>query len=152
MGRLFAVFTILVWTSCGIAAACGTAPAKTAPPALPPMLVGGAVGGQMYYCMPTTVPTTVGDLTPTQFAQQVQICNTSCAYEPMSPGDPHSLLIPTICGPGWHETPYLVQPPPAPRETVGAPRLRLVDTGCKSLLPSKAPPPPSPGPAASPAG
>lgn len=150
MGRIFVVFAILVWSSCGIGTACPNAPAQAAAPApaLPPLLPTGG-GPQPYYCMTADLPTTVGDLTPAQFAQRVQVCNTSCSYEPMSPGDPHSLLIPTACGPGWHDTQYLVQPPAVPKAAPGSPGVRLVDTSCKSLAPSKAPP--APVPAASPA-
>lgn len=110
-------------------------------------MVGGP-GTQLYYCMPPqTGPGTIGDLTPEEFGKYVQICNTNCSYEPMSPTDPHTLLIPTTCGPGGHDTQFLVEPPAAPRNTL---RLHLVDDSCKGLMPSKAPPPPEPSPTASP--
>lgn len=145
MGKVFALLAMLFWTSGALAGACPV-PAQVAPPALPPLLASGAIGGQVYYCMPSVAPSTVGDLSPSQWAKEVQICNTSCSYEPMNPSDPHTLLIPTQCGLGWHDTQFMVQPPPPPKNGV---RLEIVTSGCRAIAPSKARPLPSP--AASPA-
>jgi hypothetical protein len=151
MGKFLAVIGMLVVTSTGIAAACPTAAAKTSIPSLPPLMMGGAAGGagQPYYCMASTNPTTLGDLSPSEWAKRVQICTTNCSYMPISPSDPKSTLVATSCGPGWHDTTYLVDPPRAPKTAT----LNVVDTRCNAMQPSKgAPPPPaSPAPAASPA-
>lgn len=138
MAKFLAVFGVLVWASCSIAAACPSAPVQVSLPRLAPLITGLASGGQLYYCMASAQSTRIGDLAPAEFAKNVQICNTSCSYAPMIPGDPHSLLIPMGCGPGWHDAAYLVEPPPAPK---GPPTLKLTDPGCKTLVPSKGAPP-----------
>lgn len=154
MGRYFAVIAILVWASTGIAsAACSSAPAVKAPATLPVLapLMGGIGGGpQLYYCMPSASPTTLGELTPNDFAKNVQVCNTSCDYQPMVPNDPHALLVPMNCGAGWHEPQFMVQPPPPPKADLASTSVKLTTTTCNGLLPSKAPPPPAPAPTARP--
>ncbi|HKU68816.1 MAG TPA: hypothetical protein VJP85_13655 [Candidatus Baltobacteraceae bacterium] len=139
MAKFLAIVGILVWTSCGIALACPVATAP-APPALAPLLVSSAVGGQLYYCMPSSQISKIGDLSPSEWAKQVQICNTSCSYEPMIPGDSHSLLIPTSCGPGLHDLEYQVQPPAAPKAQPGTLTLKMVTAGCTQVQPAKGPP------------
>jgi hypothetical protein len=142
MGKYIAILA-LVWASAGTAAACPV-PTQVSPPALPPLLVSGAIGNQVYYCMPSIQASRVGDLSPAEWAKQVQICNTNCSYEPMNPADPHSLLIPTACGPGWHDTQFQVQPPAASKPGPGTLTLKMVSSSCKAVAPSKAAPPPSP--------
>ena len=118
-------------------AACAT-PAPLAIPQLPPLLAGGGI--QSYYCAASPDVSTVGDLTPAEWAKHVQVCTTNCSYEPIVPGDPQSRLMPVGCGLGWHSTAYLVEPP----RQATALSTGLVDS-CKGLVPPKAPAPaPSP--------
>ena len=143
MAKYFAVLGILVWATCSVAAACPSAPAQASIAELPPLIIGSATGGQPYYCMATAQASTVGDLSPAEWAKQAQICNTSCDYMPMIPGDPHSLLVPVNCGPGWHDTPFLVEPP---RPQKGPATLKIATTGCNAIAPSKGPPAPAASP------
>jgi hypothetical protein len=96
------------------------------------------IAGQPYYCMPGAQSSRIGDLSPMEWAKQVQICNSNCSYEALSP-DPHAMLVPTSCGPGWHDTQYEVQPPPRPRSGPGS--ISFKTPACKSLMPSKGSPP-----------
>jgi hypothetical protein len=143
MAKFLAIVGIFVWTSGGVALACPVA-TQSSPPALAPLLVAGGIGGQLYYCMPAGAPSNVGDLSPNEWGKQVQICNTSCSYEPMIPNDAHSLLVPTTCGPGWHDIQYQVQPPPASKAQPGTLRLKMVTSACKNVPPPKGPAPPAP--------
>jgi hypothetical protein len=143
MAKFFALFGILVWASCNIAAACPSAPTQASIASLPPLIMGSGTGGQLYYCMASAQASTVGDLSPAEWAKRAQICNTSCDYMPMIPGDAHSLLVPVNCGPGWHDTPFLVEPPPAPKAPAG---LKMTTPGCNAIVPSKAPPAPAASP------
>lgn len=133
--RTIIAVLVLVWSSSGIAAAACTGTAQAAYPSLPPLMAIGGMNGQPYYCMPTAQSTRVGDLSPTEWAREVQICNSNCSYEAMS-SDPHAMLVPVACGPGYHDTQYQVQPPPRPKTGPGT--ISFKTSTCKSLTPSKA--------------
>ncbi len=145
MAKFFALLGMLIWTSLNAASAC-PALVNAPPPDFPPLFTEGP-GPQPYYCSASQVPQNIGDLSPSEWAKRVQVCNTACNYEPLIPGDPHSMLISTDCGPGWHDRVYMVEPP---RASKGGPAVKVVNTSCKDLAPSKAPPAPAPAPAASP--
>lgn len=129
---------LLCATQTAAHAACATPPPMGIPQ-MPPIVPG--IGVQSYYCAASPAVSTVGDLTPAEWVKHVQICTTNCSYEPIVPGDPQSRLWPVGCGPGWHGTAYLVEPPRTAVVKTG-----LVDS-CKGLVPPKAP-----APAASPPG
>lgn len=138
MKNFFAALAALILLSATGAIACPTLPARNVVPLLP-------LATGMYYCATPGGPETIGDLSPDQWLKHVQVCSTNCDYEPMMPGDPHTVLVATTCGAGYHQPLYIVEPPPAKPVAT----LRIVDPACKALPPSKAPPPPSPAPAAS---
>ena len=131
--RIFSVVLLFLLSASQAAAqaACATPAPVAAIPQMPPLLPGGGI--QSYYCSASPAIQTVGDLTPADWAKHVQVCTTNCFYEPVSPGDAQSRLMPVGCGPGWHNPVYLVEPP---RPTVTV-KTGLVDS-CKGLVPSKA--------------
>lgn len=110
-------------------AACAT-PAPIVIAQFPPLMPGGGI--QSYYCAASPAVSTVSGVTPAEWAKRAQVCTTNCSYEPIVPGDPQSRLMPVGCGPGWHSTAYLIEPPrrdtamrtgPAPSPP-GAPHMR----------------------------
>lgn len=137
------ILAILFSATFGTAHAACTTAAPVSIPQFGPILPGGGV--QAYYCAAAPAAASLGDLSPSEWAKRVQVCTTNCNYEPMAPGDPHSMLIATGCGAsGGRSTAYLVEPPkPSSNRTA-------LTGSCQSLLPAKgsaSAPSPSPPPA-----
>jgi hypothetical protein len=109
---MFLALSFLAVPGLAYASCTPSAPATVAQ--LPPLMGAGIGGGgviQPYYCAVSPAALSVGDLSANEWAKHVQVCTTNCTYEPMSPGDPHSMLIPATCGAGYHPTTYYVEPP-----------------------------------------
>ena len=121
------------------AAASCTKPESISFATLPRVFSGG--GMQAYYCAASPYPTTVGDLSPLEWAKHVQVCTTNCSYERMSPTDPRSMLVATECGPGMHAVSFLVDPP----SRIEASRTGLVDGCTNTVIPKGTAASPSPG-------
>ncbi len=110
--RLLSIFLAFLFSAAPAIsnAACTKASAPSLPQLMPLTLRAGG-GIQPYYCAASPAAMSIADLTPAQWAKRVQVCTTNCTYEAMSPTDPHSALIPTDCGVGWHDTRYYVDMP-----------------------------------------
>jgi hypothetical protein len=142
--RVLSMFLALSFLAVpALAHASCTPSAPTTVAQLPPLMGAGIGGGaiQPYYCAASPAALSVGDLSPNEWAKRVQVCTTNCSYEPMSPGDQHSMLIPTSCGTGYHPTTYYVE---APHYNSQSGKL-LKSCLSSGVLPSKgAPPAPKP--------
>lgn len=108
--RFISILVAILFTAAyGVTDAACSAPPPVSIPQFGPVMGGGI---QAYYCSASPGALSVGDLTPTEWLKHVQVCTTNCSYEPMSPGDPHSMLIATGCGRGGGgNMAYFVEPP-----------------------------------------